>query len=86
MIDKKLEKAFNVQLVAETYSAYLYWSMSAYFESINLKGFANWMRVQAREEMVHYDYYDKAKFRTDEEIKSFVAALRRARKDLAKVE
>ena len=34
--------------------------MSAYFESINLKGFANWMRVQTQEELVHamkfYDY------------------------------
>ena len=53
MISQKLQKAFNEQIVAETYSAYLYWSMSAYFESINLKGFANWMRVQAQEEMVH---------------------------------
>jgi ferritin len=34
--------------------------MSAYFESINLKGFASWMRVQTQEELVHamkfYDY------------------------------
>ena len=34
--------------------------MSAYFESVNLKGFANWMRVQAEEELMHalkfYDY------------------------------
>ena len=34
--------------------------MSAYFESINLKGCANWMRVQTQEELVHtmkfYDY------------------------------
>lgn len=27
--------------------------MSAYFLSINLKGFANWMRVQAQEELTH---------------------------------
>ena len=34
--------------------------MSAYFESLGLRGFANWMRVQAGEELVHgmkmYDY------------------------------
>jgi ferritin len=53
MLNPKIEKAFNGQLNAETFSAYLYWSMSAYFESVNLKGFANWMRVQAQEEMVH---------------------------------
>ena len=27
--------------------------MSAYFESINLKGFAHWMRIQTQEEIVH---------------------------------
>lgn len=35
------------------YSSYLYLSMSANFESSNLSGFANWMKVQAQEEMVH---------------------------------
>lgn len=59
MLTEKVEKAFNDQLNAEMYSAYLYLSMSAYFESINLKGFANWMRVQGREEMVHaMKFYD----------------------------
>ena len=53
MLKPKIEAAFNAQLNAETYSAYLYWSMAAYFESKNLKGFANWMTVQAQEEMVH---------------------------------
>jgi len=53
MISKKIEKAFNEQLNAETYSAYLYWSMSAALEDMNLPGFANWMRVQAQEEMAH---------------------------------
>ncbi len=32
--------------------------------------------VRAREEMVHYDYYDKAKLRTDQQVKDFIAALR----------
>jgi len=53
MIGKKIEAAFNGQINAETYSAYLYLSMSAALEGMNLPGFANWMRVQAQEEMVH---------------------------------
>lgn len=60
MITKKIEKALNAQLNAEFYSAYLYLSMEGYFESISLKGFANWMRVQAQEEQFHamklYDF------------------------------
>ena len=53
MILKKIQDAFNKQINAETYSAYLYWSMSASLEEMNLPGFASWMRVQAQEEMVH---------------------------------
>jgi len=53
MISEKIQKAFNDQLNAETHSAYLYWSMVAYFESISLPGFAAWMRAQVQEEMVH---------------------------------
>lgn len=53
MLSKKLENAINKQINAELWSAYLYLSMSAYFESINLGGFANWMRVQASEEVDH---------------------------------
>lgn len=53
MLSEKIQDAFNDQLNAETFSAYLYWSMSAYFEDLNLVGFASWMRAQAQEEMVH---------------------------------
>jgi len=53
MLNKKIEAAFNDQMNAEMYSAYLYLSMSAYFESAGMAGFANWMRVQAQEEMSH---------------------------------
>jgi ferritin len=60
MLQSKIEKALNMQINAELWSAYLYLSMSAYFESISLSGFANWMRVQAQEEVTHamklYDY------------------------------
>jgi len=53
MIKVKMQKALNKQLNAEVYSSYLYLSMAAYFESINLKGFSNWMTVQAQEEIMH---------------------------------
>ncbi len=53
MISKKMEKALNEQVNAELYSAYLYLSMEAYFKSLNLNGFANWMRVQTQEEISH---------------------------------
>jgi len=52
-VNKKIEKALNEQLNAELYSAYLYYSMSAYFHSINLEGMATWMKVQTAEEMTH---------------------------------
>ncbi len=53
MISERLEKEINKQINAEFYSAYLYLSMSAYLSSINLNGFANWMRIQYQEEMDH---------------------------------
>jgi len=53
MINKKMETAINKQINAELYSSYLYLAMSAYFEDANLPGFANWMRVQAQEEVSH---------------------------------
>lgn len=60
MIAKKMQDALNGQINAELYSSYLYLSMVAYFQSLNLPGFANWMRVQAQEEKVHamkiYDF------------------------------
>lgn len=63
MIDEKMQGALNKQLNAELYSSYLYLSMAAHFQSANLDGFANWMRVQAREELMHamkfYDYIDE---------------------------
>ena len=53
MISAKMQKALNTHLNEEFYSSYLYLSMAAYFEAKNLKGFANWMRIQAAEEQMH---------------------------------
>ncbi len=53
MLSSKMEAALNSQINAEYYSSYLYLSMAAYFDSINLSGFANWMRIQQQEELLH---------------------------------
>lgn len=53
MLSKKLEEALNGHINQEIYAAYLYLSMSAYFESINLSGLAHWMRAQSNEELSH---------------------------------
>jgi ferritin len=60
MINKVMEDAINAQITRELYSANLYLAMAAYYHSRNLNGFANWMRIQAGEEMQHamkfFDY------------------------------
>jgi ferritin len=53
MLNEKMKKALTDQINEEFYSAYLYLSMSAYFSKIGLKGFANWMMVQYKEEVDH---------------------------------
>jgi ferritin len=53
MLSKTMEKALNEQVNAEFYSSYLYLSMSAYFQNLNLSGFASWMKAQAQEELFH---------------------------------
>lgn len=63
MLSEKMGKAINQQINAEMYSAYLYLSMSTYFETLSLSGCANWMRQQAQEEMFHamkmFDYINE---------------------------
>ena len=53
MMSKKMAKTINDQINAEYYSAFLYLSMAAQFEDMDLPGFANWMRVQTLEEEGH---------------------------------
>ena len=53
MIGKKIENAMNEQIKHETFSAYLYFSMAAYFHSKSLDGMAQWMKAQAQEEFAH---------------------------------
>ena len=53
MISEKLELALNEHMNEELFSAYLYFAMSANFQTTSLDGFGNWMRCQALEELSH---------------------------------
>jgi len=53
VLSDKMQEALNKQINAELYSSYLYLAMSAYFESTDMPGAANWMRCQAQEELLH---------------------------------
>lgn len=64
-IGEKMQEAINKQINAELYSGYLYLSMSAYFESENLPGFAHWMRKQWEEEVKHAMKFYKFVFERD---------------------
>lgn len=63
MLSPKMLKVMCDHINKEFYSAYLYMAMSAYCDSIGLKGFAKWFMVQYHEEMAHtmriYEYIQK---------------------------
>ena len=60
MLSENLLQRLNEQVNFEFYSSYTYLAMAAYAESVDLSGFANFFRVQAKEEIDHamkfYDY------------------------------
>lgn len=53
MLSKKLEAAYNAQINAEFWSAYLYLSMAAFCHNEGFNGIANWFQVQFKEEQDH---------------------------------
>ncbi len=53
MLNERIEKMLNDQMNFEMYSAYLYKAMGAYCDSIDLSGFANWFKIQEKEENFH---------------------------------
>lgn len=69
MLKKTIAKKLNGQLGEELYSSYLYLAMAAYFEEINLPGFAHWMKLQAQEELGHvmrlFDYINDRRSRVN---------------------
>ena len=59
MLNEKIQKEMNNQLQRELESAYIYLSMAAYFDSLTLPGFAQWMKIQFQEEQAHgLKFYD----------------------------
>ncbi len=59
MISRTMEEELNKQINEELFSAYLYLAMSAHFEAENWKGIANWLKIQALEELTHADKFYK---------------------------
>lgn len=55
MISEKMEQMLNDQYRKEVYSAHLYMSMCSYFMDRDLDGFANYFKLQAKEELEHAD-------------------------------
>jgi len=53
MLSENMLAAISDQATKEFYSAYLYLQMAAWFENQTLPGCANWMKVQAQEELSH---------------------------------
>ena len=52
-LNERVQEALNRHINEEFYASYLYLSMSAYCESLDLPGFAHWLRVQSQEEYAH---------------------------------
>lgn len=53
MMNKSVQAAINGQIQVEQDSSHLYLAMSAYCEGKNLKGFAQWLKIQSQEENGH---------------------------------
>ena len=53
MLSSKIQDTLNNQLKCEFQSAYTYLSLAAYFEDLDLNGFAHWMKIQYHEELMH---------------------------------
>jgi len=57
MLSEKMVKKLNHQINRELFSAYLYQSMASYADSEGLSGFANWFKIQAKEEEFHAEKF-----------------------------
>ena len=59
-LNETVQEALNRHMNEEFYSSYLYLSMSAHCEALDLPGFAHWLRIQSQEEYAHamnlFDY------------------------------
>ena len=68
MLDKKVVKLLNEQVVAEFYSAYLYLDFANYYIDESLDGFGNWYTIQAQEERDHAMLFIKYLQMNDEKV------------------
>ena len=91
MLDKKVVKLLNEQVVAEFYSAYLYLDFANYYIDESLDGFGNWYTIQAQEERDHAMLFIKYLQMNDEKVefdtiakpdKVFADRIDRSRQDL----
>lgn len=57
MLNNKIVDALNAQINAELWSAYLYLSMGMQFEANGHAGFANWFKIQFKEEQAHAEIF-----------------------------
>lgn len=53
MLNEKLVSLINQQVNMELHSAYLYLAIAGHYADEELNGFANWFRIQAKEERDH---------------------------------
>lgn len=53
MLSTAMIAALNTQIKHEFFSSHLYLAMAAHCETLNLRGFAHWMEMQALEERGH---------------------------------
>ena len=52
-LNQTIQEALNRHINEEFYASYIYLSMSAHCDSLDLPGFAHWMRIQSQEEYAH---------------------------------
>ena len=57
MISDKLVKMINEQIQFEYFSRNIYFGMESYLRDLSYDGFANFMKVQADEEMIHTRFF-----------------------------
>ena len=55
MVSENIANLINEQIAKEQFAAQYYLSMSAWFNSRDLEGIANYFRVQSKEELMHAD-------------------------------
>ena len=58
-ISYEMQSVINRQINNDFHSAYIYMTMSAKASEMNMKGFANWFEVQAKEEFYHAEGFIK---------------------------